>query len=393
MSARVRNLRHRVAATLAAWLLGCGTGSPVLVTEPAPEPARGDVEVALYLIGDGGAPQPGDQVLAALQADVARDPERSTVVFLGDNIYPKGMPDSAAPNRAESERRLQAQIDAVLDAGGRAVFVPGNHDWVRGGADGWNAIRRQQAYIEAQGSPDVALLPRNGCPGPAVVDLGERVRVVSIDTQWWLHKHAKPEDPSSACGADSYAEVVDSLRAVIRSANDRHVAVVAHHPLASGGKHGGHFSLLDHLFPLREWQPWLWLPLPIIGSAYPVARMSGISSQDIPSGAYQEMRDSLNAAFSEGPPLLFAAGHEHNLQVIDGEVVRHMLVSGGGYFDHRDRAVYLAQSRFASPEGGFMRVDVLRDGRARLAVFTVDEAAHATEVFTMWLDTGEGSPE
>jgi hypothetical protein len=352
-----------------------------------------DVEVALYLIGDAGAPKPDDQVLAALEADVGRHPERSTVVFLGDNIYPKGMPDSAAPNRAESERRLQEQIDAVLDAGGRAVFVPGNHDWMRHGADGWNAIRRQQAYIEAQGTPDVVLLPRGGCPGPDVLDLGARLRVVLVDTQWWLHKQAKPEPPTSQCGADDYAEVTDSLRAVIRSAGDRYVAVMAHHPLASGGKHGGHFSILEHIFPLREIESWLWLPLPIIGSAYPVARMSGISSQDIPSGAYQEMRDSLHAAFAEAPPLIYAGGHEHNLQVLDGEVVEHMLVSGGGYYDHRDRAVYLEQTRFASPEGGFMRVDVLRDGRARLAVFTIDEEAHATEAFTMWLHTGRGSIE
>lgn len=381
------------AAAVVVWTLGCGTGSPVLVTQPAPEPGLRDVEVALYLIGDAGAPKPGDQVLAALEADVARQPKRSTVVFLGDNVYPTGLPDNADPNRAEMERRLQEQIDAVLDAGGRAVFVPGNHDWVRGGAGGWDAIRRQQAYVEAQGTSDVVLLPRGGCPGPAVVDLGELLRVVLIDTQWWLHKHAKPEHPTSECGADTFGELTDSLRAVLRSAGDRYVAVMAHHPLASGGKHGGHFSILEHIFPLRELQSWLWLPLPIIGSAYPVARMSGISSQDIPSGAYQEMRDSLHAAFSEHPPLIFAAGHEHNLQVLDGEVAEHMLVSGGGYYGHRDRAVYLQQTRFASPEGGFMRVDVLRDGRARLAVFTVDEEAHATEAFTMWLHTGGGSME
>jgi hypothetical protein len=393
MNMRLKTVGRRCAMAVVAWLLGCGTGSPVLVTEPAPEPGLEDVEVALYLIGDAGAPEPDDQVLAALEADIGRHPERSTVVFLGDNIYPKGLPDSAAPNRAESERRLQEQIDAVLDAGGRAVFVPGNHDWVRGGAEGWNAIRRQQAYIEAQGTPDVVLLPRGGCPGPDVVDLGARLRVVLVDTQWWLHKHAKPEPPTSTCGADSYGEVTDSLRAVIRSAGDRYVAVMAHHPLASGGKHGGHFSILEHIFPLRELKSWLWLPLPIIGSAYPVARMSGISSQDIPSGAYQEMRDSLHAAFAEGPPLIYAGGHEHNLQVLDGEVVEHMLVSGGGYYDHRDRAVYLEQTRFASPAGGFMRVDVLRDGRARLAVFTVDEEAHATEAFTMWLHTVGGSME
>ncbi len=382
--------RPTALTVLIALLLSCSS-SPVLETQPAPEPRPGSVETSLYLIGDAGLPQPGDQVLTALRHDVSLNPERSTVVFLGDNIYPEGMPDSADPDRGEMERRLQEQIDAVVDAGGRAVFVPGNHDWAHGRATGWDTMRRQQEYIEAQGSPDVVLLPHGGCPGPVVVDLGERLRLMILDTQWWLHKHAKPVHPTSSCPADSPQEVTDSIRAALRAAGGRYVAVMAHHPLASGGKHGGYFTILDHLFPLRELASWLWLPLPIIGSAYPVARMSGISSQDIPSGAYQEMRDSLHAAFAEHPPLIYAGGHEHNLQVLDGEVVTHMLVSGGGYYDHRDHAFYLAQSRYATSEGGFMRVDVLQDGRLRLAVLTVDEHAQATESFTMWLNAGGGS--
>jgi hypothetical protein len=362
--------------------------------QPVPEQGLDEVDTSLFLIGDAGAPEDGDQVLAALTAQMARLPERSIAVFLGDNIYPLGLPDTSASDRAEAERRLMVQIRAVQDAGARGIFVPGNHDWVRGREGGWDAILRQGEFIQEHGAPRVVLLPSGGCPGPVSVDVGEYLRIVAMDTQWWLDHNAKPEHPNSSCPADAKWEVTDSLRSAARTAGNRHVVFAAHHPLQSGGVHGGHFSLKDHIFPLTVAVSWLYLPLPVIGSLYPLARGSGISNQDMPGSKNEEMRDSIETAFAVRPALIAAAGHEHNLQVIDGQPgqnVEHIVVSGAGYYDHTDRAAYIEGSRYAAAASGFVRVDILHDGRARLAVYTVDETARATEAFTMWLNTGAGS--
>ena len=106
------------------------------------------------------------------------------------------------------------------------------------------------------------------------------------------------------------------------TAGARHVVVIAHHPLVSGGPHGGYFGWQDHVFPLRNLKSWLWIPLPLIGSAYPIARAEGISSQDIPSRAYTRMRVALDSAFAGAPPLIYAGGHDHTLQVIAGTSTR-----------------------------------------------------------------------
>ena len=74
-----------------------------------------------------------------------------------------------------------------------------------------------------------------------------------------------------------------------------------------------------------------------------------------------------------------------------GQNVKHIVVSGAGYDDHTDRATYIEGSRYAAADSGFVRVDFLRDGRARLAVVTVDEEGRITESFSMWLDTGGDS--
>ncbi len=382
-----RSAHHWWLSGLALTALACES-APSRVTPPAPIPERGAIEATVFLIGDAGKSAPsGDPVLSTLAAMVREDPGRATVVFLGDNVYPGGIPPEADPERAAADQRLAAQIDVVDTTVAYGIFVPGNHDWTASGDDGWEAIRRQERVIAGRGRSSVVMLPGGGCPGPEAVDVGTRLRLLVLDTEWWLRSGPKPVGAGAECAPNTIAGVMDSLRGALAGAGDRFVGIVAHHPLQSGGVHGGHFGMLDHLFPLRAWKSWLWVPLPVIGSAYPLARMAGISSQDLTSRTFGVMRDSLTAAFRVHLPLFYASGHEHNLQVLDGEWVTHFLVSGGGYYGHTTRVVYLDESRYAEAESGFMRVDVLRDGRVRLGVITVTADGQASEDFSMWLAT------
>ncbi len=379
-----------VAALASLWIgvQGCGAGGRASAsTAPVPIAPAAEIDVTLFLIGDAGAPAaPPDSepVLVALRAAAAAAPH-PVIVFLGDNVYPRGLPDSGAADRAEAERRLDAEVGVIRTTGARGIFVPGNHDWDRQGPRGWDAIRRQERFLAALGDARVALLPGGGCPGPRVVDLAGAVRLVALDTEWWLHDGRKPANPTSPCPADSGGEVVDSLRAALGTAGGRAVVVVAHHPLESGGPHGGHFGWQDHVFPLREVKSWLWIPLPLIGSTYPIARESGISSQDAPSTAYRRMRAALDSAFAGARPLIYAAGHDHALQVITGTSARYELVSGAGTFGHLDRVTGLDSTRFARSASGFMRVEFLHDGRARLGVTVVDRSGGGVEAFALWL--------
>jgi hypothetical protein len=319
-----------------------------------------------------------------LRRAVAPAAGRSIVAFLGDNIYSRGMPPEGASDRRDAERRIDAQLAVVAGTGARGIFIPGNHDWARG-LRGWDAIRRQGAYIAARGDPRVAMTPADGCPGPVIEDAGSRLRLVILDTQWWLHEGPKPRDPASSCAEDSEGEVTYALRAATSAADDRNVVVLAHHPLATGGSHGGHFTWRQHLFPLREFSRRLWIPLPGIGSAYPISRQRGITSQDLSSSENRRMRTALEDALGERRPLIYAAGHEHNLQVMRGFGGEWHLVSGSGSYGHVGPVAWRDSTVFAIAASGFMRLDVLRDGRARLGVLTVNTDSVATERFSMWL--------
>jgi hypothetical protein len=366
-------------------LLGCIAHPPPLA--PVPAIPRAQLSASVYLIGDAGAPNPrGEPVLQALSRELSDGPRERVVVFLGDNLYPRGLPAPQDPIRPEAERRLAAQVHVVTEARARGYLVLGNHDWARYGKEGWQAARRQEFYVDSIGLRLVSVEPGEGCPGPAVVDLGRELRMVFLDTQWWLHPGPKPVDPTSSCPADAETEIVDSLHAAVMSAGGRLVIVAGHHPLASGGAHGGYFGWKDHLFPLRLVAPWLWLPLPFIGSLYPAARQHGISSQDLQSRAYQRMIAAFRRAFAGAPPALYAAGHDHNLQVIAGGPARLELVSGAGIYGHSGRAVPIKGTLFARKASGFARLDIPRVGRARLAVLQVDRGGGSHEVFSTWVE-------
>jgi hypothetical protein len=371
------------ALALAVVAAGCVASRAPMPPGAAATPD--EIETTLFLIGDAGEPlRRGDPVLAALRRAVADRADRAIVAFLGDNIYSRGMPPEGAPDRRDAERRIDAQLAVVVGTGARGIFVPGNHDWARG-LRGWDAIRRQAAYIAARGDPRVTMVPSEGCPGPVVEDAGSRVRLVIMDTQWWLYEGPKPRDPTSACPADSEQEVSDALRAAILSPDDRHVIVLAHHPLATGGSHGGHFTWRQHLFPLREFSRRLWIPLPVIGSAYPISRRRGITSQDLSSLENRRMRVALENALGARRPLIYAAGHEHNLQVLRGIGGEWHLVSGSGSYNHIGPVAWGDSTTFAVAASGFMRLDILRDGRTRLGVMTVSADSIATERFSLWL--------
>jgi hypothetical protein len=389
-------------AALAMAAAACTRALEPATLVPAPVAPLDSIEVSLFLIGDAGSSAyDGEPVLQdmAKQSDSLR-PVKQFIVFLGDNVYPRGVPPEGHPARDDAEKKIAAQVLAIRKGGAQGVLIPGNHDWDRQGRDGWNSIRRQDTLVRKFGGEDVRLLPAGGCPGPEVVDLGTHLRVIALDSEWWVHNDVKPYGPESPCATKTEQEVADSLTGALRDKGTRHAVVLTHHPLRSGGVHGGAFTLGDHIFPLRNVKSWLWVPLPLIGSLYPFARTMGISNQDISGKKYGQMRRALEAVFARHPPLVMASGHDHHLQVIRGgrpEVTNagYQLVSGSGILGHASLVRKIEGSLFQREAAGFMRLDFTRNGRVRLSVTTVVEAGtrkegESAEVFSLWLTDESG---
>ena len=333
------------------------------------------VQARLILVGDAGRPVPG--VLAAVRAWSDKAPESTTVVYLGDNIYEDGLP----PGPAVAEKAVLDQLIAAVGPA-RGIFVPGNHDW-RAGRSG---IERQADYVQRSGA-SIRLLPAAGCPGPATDDALDGVRLLVLDTDWLL----QPAADASGCdlGADASSTISRRLGSAVAQAGDDVLVVVAHHPPRTYGPHGGFFDWRDHLFPLTRIAPWAWLPLPLVGSLYPLGRARLAHDQDAYSKHYRAMQADLATAFSGyrgARPLIFAGGHDHSLQVLarrqPSDVWDYVLVSGAASVDKLTAVTHGPDTMFAHLAHGFMTLDVYSDGRVLLRVIESEPVGVA---FTRWL--------
>lgn len=341
---------------------------------------RSDLAYRVYLIGDtGGANEPGTvPALNRLREELKAEGENSAVVFLGDNIYCCGLPDSSSLDRAKAEMRLNESFSALDGFAGRTIFIPGNHDWGDAGAYSATTLKRQQTAVE-QRFGEGSFQPQDGLSGPVEVKLTDMIRLVVLDTQWWMMKE-KQFGESGGYEIEEEGDMILAIRDLLAKRDDEHVLMVGHHPLISFGEHGGRFSIADHIFPLRALDDRAWIPLPGIGSLYPLVRSIAGFDQDLSNPQYRLLRESLLTLFSRHTGrLVYASGHEHNLQhIVEGNA--HLLVSGSG-----SRPSYVGSSpsaKFTSEEAGFMVLDYMNDGSVSLRVVTADgRTPHSDQLF------------
>ncbi len=344
-------------------------------------PAPGDigppaVTHRVLLVGDTGEPASDgpDPVLATLRHHAEAAGQASTVVFLGDNVYPDGLPPEGDPGRQEAERRLRVWLDAAGAFPGRTLFIPGNHDWRNATAGGLEQLRRQEAFVEAALGAG-SFIPSGGFPGPVTVDLTEDLRLLAVDTEWWLAQHARAEGEDPEVG-DFFGEDDDfllSLADAIERADDRRVLVVGHHPMVSNGDHAGYVPAERHLFPMAGSGPLGWVPMPFLGSLIvALKRFQGDTPEDIAHPRYRALTEAMWEAMSDSDGLVYAAAHDHSLQYFaldERRATIHQVISGAGS-TAKIEYVLPRDALFAASRPGFMVLTYYEDGTARLDVIT-----------------------
>jgi hypothetical protein len=356
------------------------------------------VDRSVFFIGDAGAPElpdarPGvpdsliDPVLSALQRDVAEaveelGAERTAVVVLGDNVYPAGLELPGEPGRAHGIRVLEAQIAAIGEA--RGFFALGNHDWDQGSAKrGWEVANTQVEFLSSR-APNISVHPPGTCAGPDVVDFGGSLRFVFVDLWAAIYQIEDPDGQAqSHCSlAAGEGVILSRIEEIFAESADREVIFVSHAPMITSGPHGGYFPWREHLFPLRVFHRDLWIPLPGIGSIFPLSRILGVTDTDLMSANYQQYIDGAKLIFRPGMPTLVAAGHEHSLQVhVDPTGVVHA-ISGAGSVKKVDFVREMNSDLMSLAAPGYMRLDSYTDDKLRLNVFALDDEMRRQFVYS-----------
>lgn len=325
------------------------------------------IQTRIIFVGDAGALVNGKSIVLDAVKKNCKFDKNTSIVFLGDNLYDYGLPSEYHDEYLKQKEALDSQIMIANGTDARVYMLPGNHDWSNGTAVGELTVVRQQRYVDFAGLSNVKFYPEDGCPGPVEVQLGPNVVLIVFDSQWWIHPYEKPGIESD-CPYKMPEQVLSQVEEILNKNYKKLVIFACHHPFKSNGVHGGYFTLKQHIFPFTEINRNAYIPLPILGSAYPIARSVFGTPQDLKYPAYQNMVDQFNKVLRNHPHVIRAHGHEHTLQYIKNDSLNE-IISGAGCKTQRvspgGDAKYVARSL------GFAELEISTNKTVRLKMFEV----------------------
>lgn len=333
----------------------CATYKPQYHSQSMAEPVVGasKIEHTFFLVGDAGNGMFQDSILhfEGLRQRLKKADKNSTLLFLGDNIYPSGMPEEGTNQRKEAEQKLQEQIDFAKDFKGKTIFIPGNHDWYNQGNEG---LKRQQEYVTSKLGKK-SFLPKDGCPLETIT-ISEDITLILVDSQWFITNWDNYPTINENCDIQTRNHFLEEFRNEIKKARGKTTIVAIHHPMFTDGSHGGKFSFKSHLSPL-----------PILGSLKNLLRKTtGVSNADIQNIHYNELKKNLIAAAQQNDQVLFVSGHDHSLQYLVQNNIPQ-IISGAG---SKVSPVRLSKNGFyGHGVKGYALLEVFENGASQVQFF------------------------
>ncbi|AZQ44262.1 metallophosphoesterase [Nonlabens ponticola] len=330
-----------------------------------------DIVKSFYLIGDVGKSPIGGKSdgLLALEAYMkGKDTKNDHLIFLGDNIYPTGMPKKDTEFRPIAENHLDAQIAVAKQFEGKTIFIPGNHDYYDENLDN---VEREKKYIEEALDNKDVWSPKVGCPIDSR-EISKDIQLIIVDSQWYLAKWDEIPTINDNCDQIKTREQFFlEIESELKKNQGKTILITTHHPIFTNGIHGGQYAAIKHLYPTQNN-----IPIPVLGSLTSLIRTSGgVSAQDKQNKRYQSYADRMTSLIvaSGAPRVMLASGHEHTLQYIVNEGVRQ-IVSGSGA-----KKSYVALSDdglFAYGGKGFAKMDVLKDGSSTVTYYGFENGTY-----------------
>lgn len=327
------------------------------------------IQQRIVLVGDAGELNFGrEPVVDAVKKLIPLD-DKTTVIYLGDNLYNYGLPDEIMPSYSELKAILDSQINIAKGNKAKVFFIPGNHDWANEALDGTKIVKRQGDYVNKSGNPNVHFYPEDGCPGPEEHPINDDITLVMYDSQWFIRKQGTKPGLESDCNSKTPQQFYNELDDILDRNSDKLVILAGHHTLRSYGIHGGYFPAKLLLFPLIDINPKLYIPIPI-GFIYILARGTFGTPEDLRYPAYENMIKGVEGIAKKHRNVIFVGGHEHTLQLIKDSSYYH-IVSGAGSKHTRlnsgKKLLYGADSL------GFSTLEISKNKNVHVDFYTVTQ--------------------
>ena len=318
----------------------------------------------IILFGDAGKSSldPWEPLLKSVALRAKLNPLKTSIIALGDNIYPDGFPE---PNNHGTYSKhdyheinaLQAQLNVAGYSGAEMYLVPGNHDWLPGSLD------LQQSYIHSYSNvskTSVHLYPDSTGDASKAIHLAS-VTFIFMDSERLLNTNKAELHMAMETLTEQIkeAKVSDPNKTVLLS---------AHHPIQTMGVHGKYITgfnswITNHLLRIFKKQ----------------------YKQDIDSPEYKRYINAINQTVEPFNRIIYAAGHEHNLQVFKGgDNFDYSLVSGAANEEKITGVWHNKHTLLAQAVQGYLELEILSSG-VFLRLYSSDNNFNeATTGFWLW---------
>ncbi|WP_439128423.1 metallophosphoesterase [Polaribacter sp.] len=343
---------------LSLLMAACATVKMQVVKDYKYIPKKDSAKVlhSFYLIGDAGNSELGkkDSAISYLEQEIKKAKKNSTLIFLGDNVYPRGIPKESSKKYELAKHRLEVQTDLGKKFPGKTLFIPGNHDWY----SGLEGLRRQEKLVDKALGKNT-FQPERGCPLEKI-EVNDAINIIVVDSHWYVTNWDKHPGINDHCAIKTRAKFFDELKGMIKKSQGKTTLIALHHPMFTNGPHGGYYSFKSHM-----------KPLPIFGSTLNILRKtSGVTNTDQQNTKYNELRKHVITLAQQNEKIIFVSGHEHSLQYIVQDNIPQ-IVSGSG--SKLTATKNVNGGIFSYGTQGFARLDIYTDGAATAHFYTAKE--------------------
>jgi len=328
--------------------------------------AFGQTDQSLYLLSNLEKLSADASEFEAIQKIINDEKGDFTILVTGDFIDKDGFEKDQQPDEIKKLDRLIA----LAGDQGKIVFVPGDREWDDGEKGGLKKVKALEKFFKDKPKSSVRFLSEDGCVGPEIMDIGTHLRIVAIDTQWFLQKEKRPEEEDAKCGVLNEKEFWDVFDDAIADSDNRNVVVALHHPPVSYGQYAGYKLFKQHFTP------------PVIGSMIAAFHQNVGNRKDL---SHHELKDAAGRLLSKArhhPGIIFVSGHEYDLQILYDK--KNYFINSGSLAEGRPVAKG-KKTIYKQKKTGFAKLVFSENGEVKVQAYSIDDRREIKPTFNQTL--------
>ncbi len=315
-----------------------------------PVGSQNEIRQQLVLLGNLNHLSADAPILDSLDAFLKKQQSITNVLFSGDFIDDNGIGESAnAEDLAKLERLLK-----LGDEHTHLYFLPGDREWDNGGKKGMKKVKALEDYFKENGKERHHFLAEDACPGPEIIDVGSSIRIIALNTHWFVHKHKKPVEEHGDCDQLNEADLWEAIEDEIKTFENRQVIIAGHHPVISYGGYAGYRQFKRYLLP------------PFIGSFIGAYHQNIGTTKDLAHEKMKAYGDQMRNLLSRYPGIIYTSGHEYDRQINYAWENYH--INSGALVKSKD--IGLGKFSFYREDGlGFSMIRIFENGAVDVQVY------------------------